>query len=188
MIHVEFPDDKRRKCQNLPLTESVLFSGNAAEQTYAARRYCAVCPVMKLCLNNAMKIPHEHTQGSVWGGFNTNQRRVIRNGGDVSWPTPLPEGVRPPGSGGSQGVSHYRGVTAFRGRWRARLGVGGRQTEIGNFPMTQEGEIEAAKAYDREAWEHYGLNARLNFSRREAAGYDAGESSEPEPLVKEIHG
>lgn len=45
------------------------------------------------------------------------------------------------------------------GRWRAQIGIGGKQTHIGYFDT----EIEAAIEYDKKAIEVFGKFANLNF-------------------------
>lgn len=61
----------------------------------------------------------------------------------------------------------YRGVTAHRGKWHARIGSGGARRFLGYF----ESARMAAKAYDRAALEMYGPDAHLNFpSLRRASG------------------
>jgi hypothetical protein len=60
------------------------------------------------------------------------------------------------------GTSKYKGVYwyAMRQRWRVRIKApAGRIFYIGDF----DDEVEAAKAYDREAIKHFGEFARLNF-------------------------
>ncbi|MCG7852853.1 MAG: HNH endonuclease, partial [Methanosarcinaceae archaeon] len=59
------------------------------------------------------------------------------------------------------GTSKYKGVMfkKSRGKWVARIGVGGRQIHLGYF----EDEIDAAKAYDNAARKYHGEFAALNF-------------------------
>jgi hypothetical protein len=63
--------------------------------------------------------------------------------------------------------SQYKGVTwqAKRGKWRAQLTVNYRTVFLGRYTC----EIEAAKAYDRAAREHFGDFAALNFPELEQA-------------------
>ena len=58
-------------------------------------------------------------------------------------------------------VSGYRGVSWQKEnqKWRVRVGVHGKRIHVGLF----EDELEAARAYDRVAYEHLGETARLNF-------------------------
>lgn len=58
-------------------------------------------------------------------------------------------------------VTRYRGVSweARRGKWRARISIGGRDVYLGSF----EHERDAAHAYDRTARSAFGVFARLNF-------------------------
>lgn len=57
------------------------------------------------------------------------------------------------------GPSRYRGVTSWRGRWRARISVAGQTLHLGSFTT----EIDAAQAYDAAARLYHGAQARLNF-------------------------
>jgi hypothetical protein len=58
-------------------------------------------------------------------------------------------------------VSKYKGVSRPKGRtkWAARIRQDGRALYLGHF----EDEVEAAKAYDRKAYELFGEYAYLNF-------------------------
>ena len=47
--------------------------------------------------------------------------------------------------------------------YRATIKVNGKPTFLGRFPFTKQGEIDAAKAYDKAAIEHHGSNCYLNF-------------------------
>lgn len=60
-----------------------------------------------------------------------------------------------------QHSSAYRGVSLVKktGRWRAQLSVNQKYINIGYFGT----EIEAARAYDAAATQHFGEFARLNF-------------------------
>jgi hypothetical protein len=60
---------------------------------------------------------------------------------------------------GRQFSSQYKGVTNRRNRWRATISVNYKQLFLGSF----EDEVEAARAYDRAAIEHYGEFASINF-------------------------
>lgn len=64
------------------------------------------------------------------------------------------------------GDSKYRGVTRAGTRWRALIGVNGRQIYLGKHAT----EIEAAQAYDDAAKVHHGEFANLNFSGTRASG------------------
>lgn len=57
--------------------------------------------------------------------------------------------------------SQFKGVTydKSRGRWNAAIEINGKTKTIGRF----ENEEEAARAYDKEAYNKYGQFARLNF-------------------------
>lgn len=62
-------------------------------------------------------------------------------------------------------ASGYRGVYWSRGRWSARISVGGHFKSLGSFGEPEE----AARAYDRAAAATFGEFARLNFPARAAA-------------------
>jgi len=59
------------------------------------------------------------------------------------------------------GTSKYKGVGWFvrDSNWRVRIKVGDKQIHIGYFAD----EVEAAKAYDKMARQHFGAFARTNF-------------------------
>ncbi len=71
------------------------------------------------------------------------------------------------------GTSKYLGVSIHRQRnrkgdvkvtWKAQYTITkGKRKYIGTFPFTENGEIQAAKAYDKEAKNTYGEFANLNF-------------------------
>ena len=64
---------------------------------------------------------------------------------------------------------HVRGVSAFKGvswhklraKWQAKIMVAGRRKFLGLFPD----EVEAAKAYDEAAAQHFGGFAHINLPR-----------------------
>ena len=78
---------------------------------------------------------------------------------------------RPPGSKGSA-------TARSRGKWYATILVKGKAKLLGFFAE----EVEAARAYDRAAVEHFGEFARLNFpeewpeERRRAVAKAKGKS------------
>jgi len=57
--------------------------------------------------------------------------------------------------------SQYKGVTWHKAtdKWRAQIKINGKFKHLGLFAI----EIEAARAYDRAAIEHFGEYANLNF-------------------------
>ena len=67
------------------------------------------------------------------------------------------------------GKSRFKGVTMWRANhsrpwvWRARIKDNYKYEYIATFPLTEEGEIEAAKAYDRRAIEKGWTHSLLNF-------------------------
>lgn len=54
----------------------LFFDDLAKSKVKAARKICAVCPVLKRCREYA--IPRDEV--GVWGGLTANQRRKIRRG------------------------------------------------------------------------------------------------------------
>ena len=68
--------------------------------------------------------------------------------------------------------SNYRGVSWNKRseKWTAQIKVGGKHRHLGIFPGTPEGEIAAALAWDRAAFEAYGEDAipLLNFPKEKA--------------------
>ena len=73
---------------------------------------------------------------------------------------------------GEKGESNYRGVSwkSQREKWYVQIARDGRRMYIGAFPGTLEGEVEAALAWDRAAFEVYGEDAipLLNFPKEKA--------------------
>lgn len=55
--------------------------------------------------------------------------------------------------------SQYLGVSSYKTRWTARLMSNGKVVWLGYHDR----EIDAAKAYDKAARQHFGLSARFNF-------------------------
>lgn len=55
--------------------------------------------------------------------------------------------------------SHFKGVTAWDGRWRARITVARQIIHLGSFGSAKD----AAVAYDEAAKKYFGEFARLNF-------------------------
>lgn len=63
--------------------------------------------------------------------------------------------------------SDFRGVTraTFRGKpaWKATAYYQNRQEHLGYFSYTEDGELQAARAFDAKARELWGHRANLNF-------------------------
>ena len=57
--------------------------------------------------------------------------------------------------------SGLKGVTKWKGRWRARISINKKQVWLGYY----NDPIEAAKSYDRAAIRYHGEYAKLNFPR-----------------------
>ena len=55
--------------------------------------------------------------------------------------------------------SKYRGVTWYCGKYQAQISVNKKKKYLGRFVN----QLEAAKAYDKAAFEHFGEFAILNF-------------------------
>lgn len=170
------PDDTGA-CTYLPPEEKAYFSGTPSAQQYAARRYCVGCPIRTDCLKEALAIGHQDTKNTVWGGLTTPQRASLARdpGAPILWPTPLRDGATRPSLRDSVPSSRFRGVSYYKDRWRAQLRTD-KLVYLGVWPLTPEGEEAAARAYDQAAWKHKGLDAQLNFSRAEAAGYVTGST------------
>lgn len=59
----------------------------------------------------------------------------------------------------------FKGVDFYRGRFRARLGIDGRQRYLGIYATAEE----AARVYDAAARTTFGAYARLNFPKEQSA-------------------
>ena len=57
----------------------------------------------------------------------------------------------------------YKGVYASRGKYRAQLRNGNKHHYLGSFGSP----VEAARAYDKAAREHFGEFAQVNFAEQE---------------------
>ena len=57
-------------------------------------------------------------------------------------------------------TSRYKGVSAAKARWCVRITVGGKTRNVGSYGQ----EIEAARAFDVAALEHFGDDAITNAS------------------------
>lgn len=171
-------------CVGIELSEASLFTGVPRQQSWAARKYCANCPIRLKCLAEALKMDDTATRNSLWGGHTPEERKLIRKGVKVSPPEPLPIGIGTPRTAKNQITSQYYGVSFGRNRkWRACIKIpGGKTKYLGTFPFTAEGEREAALAYDRVAWLYRGDQARLNFGRPEGAADGMGEQTREEEL------
>lgn len=56
----------------------------------------------------------------------------------------------------------FKGVTFWKGKWMAQIGVNGQHIYGGRFNT----DVEAARAYDKLAREHHGEFAMVNFPGR----------------------
>ena len=65
----------------------------------------------------------------------------------------------------SDNTSGFKGISRSGLKWRAYVGVSGRQTYLGSFTTPEE----AARAYDAAALHHYGEFARPNFPQEVSA-------------------
>tara|TARA_R110000868_G_scaffold130029_2_gene339528 strand:+ start:399 stop:869 length:471 start_codon:yes stop_codon:yes gene_type:complete len=67
----------------------------------------------------------------------------------------------------SRGTSKYLGVHKITTRgysyWRAAINSNGKIIKLGTFPLTEEGEKQAAETYDRAAKQYHKEFANLNF-------------------------
>lgn len=61
------------------------------------------------------------------------------------------------------GASKYKGVNINGGYWLSRISFAGKRIYLGYFPKTKQGEISAAKAYDKAAKKYHKEFAVLNF-------------------------
>lgn len=77
-------------------------------------------------------------------------------------PCSIPENVRYQRPHKDKVSSTFKGVdfVAHRGKWRARLVVGGKDVHLGANHLSPE---DAARAYDKAAVEHFGEFALTNF-------------------------
>lgn len=73
--------------------------------------------------------------------------------------------IRANNATGYKGVSVRRKENRIGRPYRACIGVGGRNLELGYFATAEE----AAEVYDRAALKHFGEFARINFNRERAA-------------------
>jgi hypothetical protein len=64
-------------------------------------------------------------------------------------------------NGFKNNTSGYKGVSFHRGKWQARIRIGGTLIYLGRFDTIELG----AKAYDKAAFQAWGDNASLNFPR-----------------------
>jgi len=71
----------------------------------------------------------------------------------------------------NSGKSPLKGVTLDNGRWRAVIYVNNKKISLGSF----NSDIEAAKAYDTAARQHYGEYAKTNFGDEDEIKYSDSE-------------
>lgn len=62
----------------------------------------------------------------------------------------------------AKGVSRFKGVSPYRGRWQATIRIDGRLKWLGSFDTAEE----AARAYDDAVLQHRGRSGVLNFPTR----------------------
>jgi hypothetical protein len=53
----------------------------------------------------------------------------------------------------------YKGIAPVKARWQARIAIDGKRILLGYYDMQED----AARAYDKAAFERYGLDCYLNF-------------------------
>jgi hypothetical protein len=68
-------------------------------------------------------------------------------------------------SGKKSSRTEFRGVRHHQNRWYAELKYLGKTIYLGSFPLTTEGEVAAAQAYDDGARRLFGNFAVFNFPR-----------------------
>lgn len=122
-------------------------------------KFCAVCPVKEICGDTAIdptSFDYNITHG-LRGGLTPRQRKA-RIKREV-------QGVR---ARVALKLSPYQGVSWSKTRqcWRAQLSIKRKSFHLGYFPDTPEGQMAAARAYDR-AIQHYRLDRELNFLSEE---------------------
>lgn len=103
--------------------------------------------------------------GSRPAGFTLDRVRVsgAYEPGNVRWASWAHQQANRRGKSGTS--SRFKGVywRRDRGKWAASIMVAGRRRHLGQFPGTEQGEISAARAYDREALWEWGEHACLNM-------------------------
>lgn len=72
----------------------------------------------------------------------------------------------------SNSTSKYLGVfisnySSGNSKFCCQISINGKSTHLGTWPLTEEGEIQAAKAYDKAAKIQYGEFANLNFKEND---------------------
>lgn len=90
-----------------------------------------------------------------------NRNRLDNRRDNLRFATPTQNAIN---RGPQPGTSRFKGVSWFKlnNVWRAKIGINGEKVHIGCY----DNEIEAAKAYDDAAHEHFGEFAYLNFPER----------------------
>ena len=73
------------------------------------------------------------------------------------------------------GSSRFKGVCHDKSsdKWYVQIKHNGRNVHLGYFPPTPEGEIDAAKVYDRKAVELFGEFAKPNFPHQNGKDHNA---------------
>lgn len=62
----------------------------------------------------------------------------------------------------AKGISRFKGVSPYRGKWQATIRIDGKLRWLGSFDSAED----AARAYDEAVLEHRGKSGVLNFPRR----------------------
>ena len=127
------------------------FSWHLHSQGYATARIGSATVYMHHFI---IKIPNGHVTDHANGNKLDNRRSNLRTASkrQNAYNSKMRTGT----------LSPYRGVTRDvkrNGKWQANIRINGKRIHLGYF----ENDIDAARAYDRAAYEHHGEFAKLNF-------------------------